>query len=806
MGQRMNIEGENLLYIFINGLSPDTKLHLSIDNPPQNLNDALNRAKTFQAVTRMVPKPINSLSTEILDERENDFPSTTFTEKSFSDNSRNRFNFIENQLHNLGEKVDRLNSRQDVQTSPTYFLTSYPFNPGIPSNSQLSPQINPTAVFPQANFVNNDTTNSDSDNNHHNNNNNNNYDNNVGSDNCHPYSNCVNPQTSLTPNCNVATSPAETLILPFDDKTMTAFAYINDKLCHTIFNTGSPISLISKKCFDYLKLNDDIEPPQHHRIFAVDDTPVKISGHVNVLLKFSKVDYPVTLLVVETSTFDIILGRDWMNTNISTINYNDHVVEIFPPSEKIEQSSKVPKDNISLTGSLERQMEIPNPPEYLAEALARAKTFEAVIKPVDSIKSLHKHIRDDTQHSSAIIINHDMEAINTNLEEKQLSQLNSQVPPVQKIDENIPLKVPLVSSNSMASVIPPFQPETFSDHQNFLPNTTNQDFDLNYQKQDGDFDNNKYFDYTPNCCKIGENKSQFTGNSNPNEKDIHGNLVVDSKRTLKGFLTEDFILLPHSEKTLFLKTEEIFEQNQFQLKGNRVLTSEKNVIVYDDAYVTITSQGIPCKISNFTSNKVTLGIHTHIAWLKPLIESASIPVCSTINNPLMCDYKLSKLAHRNKVLNDVGQWFQTTKMEAVLDNCINIPVIDTVPLNNLSSSKTQISTGNVPLEKKDTQTINVSTEDGDSNIHKIGLNSENSSKIQVPQGILEVPVNITCNFCVEDKTGNVPLLPKIYPVRRNSFFLNPFAHFVLLSFLTLSISQLGYSIPCLLYTSDAADE
>ena len=45
-------------------------------------------------------------------------------------------------------------------------------------------------------------------------------------------------------------------------------------------------------------------------------------------------------------------------------------------------------------------------------------------------------------------------------------------------------------------------------------------------------------------------------------------------------------------------------------------------------------------------------------------------------------------------------------------------------------------------------------------------------------------------MCIRDS-------PKIYPVRRNSFFLNPFAYFVLLSFLTLSISQLGSSIPVL---------
>ena len=66
-------------------------------------------------------------------------------------------------------------------------------------------------------------------------------------------------------------------------------------------------------------------------------------------------------------------------------------------------------------------------------------------------------------------------------------------------------------------------------------------------------------------------------------------------------------------------------------------------MVYDDTHVTILKQGIPCKVSNVTSKTVTLGINTHIAWVQPLIEPSSIPVCSTINDNSYGEISRSRL-------------------------------------------------------------------------------------------------------------------------------------------------------------------
>ena len=55
---------EQMLYIFINALNENTKIHLAMNNPPENLAEALARAKTYQAVTKTV-NPIKSLYPQI---------------------------------------------------------------------------------------------------------------------------------------------------------------------------------------------------------------------------------------------------------------------------------------------------------------------------------------------------------------------------------------------------------------------------------------------------------------------------------------------------------------------------------------------------------------------------------------------------------------------------------------------------------------------------------------------------------------------------------------------------------------------
>ena len=66
--RRMEVPAAQLLYIFIDGLPFETKQHLALDaNPPDNLAQALTRAKTYQAVTKN-GNPVRSLYKQIREE------------------------------------------------------------------------------------------------------------------------------------------------------------------------------------------------------------------------------------------------------------------------------------------------------------------------------------------------------------------------------------------------------------------------------------------------------------------------------------------------------------------------------------------------------------------------------------------------------------------------------------------------------------------------------------------------------------------------------------------------------------------
>ena len=132
---------------------------------------------------------------------------------------------------------------------------------------------------------------------------------------------------------------------------------------------------------------------------------------------------------------------------------------------------------------------------------------------------------------------------------------------------------------------------------------------------------------------------------------------------MKGFLNENVTIFPHSEQNCFLKTEAIVDQTNFQSKGLVAVTAEKNVIIHDNKNVIITSEGIPCKISNFTNEAVTLQQNTHVSWLKPLRKSTTIQVCSVLNKTPT--KKLSKMKHREKVLSEIQQWFKIAKVNVI---------------------------------------------------------------------------------------------------------------------------------------------
>ena len=421
-----------------------------MNNPPGDLAEALARAKTYQAITKP-SNPVKSLYQQIREENVQT-SAAIFDQNQQAINRKleKKMDEIVKQLGILSAQIPTLQRTEQnipchIPQMPTPFFPPFPL---VPFNEQLNPLPVTTNNIPDSQYQNQDDNNNRRDNNNCNNNNRNNYNNrnnnnNKGNNtnNRNNYNNRNNNNrgnnnrnngknnnhdNNITPHCNTIDEskrpqlPAREHIINYNPKTMSSNAHINGKVCKILFDTGSEVTLMTKRYFDSLNLGHLLRNPRCNSIKAVDSNTISVIGQITVPIHINDFETEVTFQIVPDIHVDIIFGRDMMNTHIKGIDYENSLI-----------------------------------------------TFR---------------------------------------------------------------------------------------------------------------------DISPNCCE----------------------LVIDDKIILKGFLQEDIEILPNTEKEGFLKTEAIFSQTRFQLKGLISLTAEKNIIVHDDNNVTTTSQGIPFKISNFTNDTVHL--------------------------------------------------------------------------------------------------------------------------------------------------------------------------------------------------------
>ena len=99
---RLGVPGDQLLCIFFDGLPEVTKHHIAFSaNIPQNLEAALDMAKTFQTVTNNPVPPVKALLTKI---KEDSHPLTASIQHHDSHNFKN----INNQIQQMSDKLDKL--------------------------------------------------------------------------------------------------------------------------------------------------------------------------------------------------------------------------------------------------------------------------------------------------------------------------------------------------------------------------------------------------------------------------------------------------------------------------------------------------------------------------------------------------------------------------------------------------------------------------------------------------------------------------------------------------------------------------
>ena len=61
---------------------------------------------------------------------------------------------------------------------------------------------------------------------------------------------------------------------------------------------------------------------------------------------------------METATFDIIIGRDWISKYFSTIYDDNQIIKLHFPSEKLQQCCTIVTDNVVFPGFLNETIKV----------------------------------------------------------------------------------------------------------------------------------------------------------------------------------------------------------------------------------------------------------------------------------------------------------------------------------------------------------------------------------------------------------------------------------------------------------------
>ena len=125
-------------------------------------------------------------------------------------------------------------------------------------------------------------------------------------------------------------------------------ASVNNQNAICQVDTGAPVSLISKDLLDKIENEGEQQPLSSagYELVGVQGVPIKLYGSTRVEVKFDRVEktYFVEVLVAESITTDIILGRDFLQQHECCIQFGErdklhfmrdgHLVELGHTSKK----------------------------------------------------------------------------------------------------------------------------------------------------------------------------------------------------------------------------------------------------------------------------------------------------------------------------------------------------------------------------------------------------------------------------------------------------------------------------------------
>ena len=429
MAARLEIPAQTLLFVFLDGLPEQTKLHIALSpNPPADMGQALTLAKTHQAITGTHKSPKDLLQ-KVKDEN------TALSAAIRNTDTQYQIN-LQAQIDKLADKLDKITNT--LADTPNPHNQKYPtFQERNPMMTAPQQQREPSHFFqkqqrndryPRYPFNPQGSDNLNDNNFQRNRNNNQNYNKfnfpprqnfsnrpsqtpyqprypsgprplmrqninppwNPQQNNQYRSQFPINQQSSWNNNQrNVPFTPRKLYDpqhthtsnavqlgeLPFkptnhthspvhyDPISMTLSGQINNTPCRTLIDTGSEITLISKKYFDTLSCPSEIRNPRCLNIKAVNGNTVKLLGEVDLPLTVENHTVFLTLQIIPDIDFDIVLGRDQMASTVASIDYQKSIITfVKTPKQtpiKLAECNFVHKEKTPLKGLLKQDTTIP---------------------------------------------------------------------------------------------------------------------------------------------------------------------------------------------------------------------------------------------------------------------------------------------------------------------------------------------------------------------------------------------------------------------------------------------------------------
>ena len=114
---------------------------------------------------------------------------------------------------------------------------------------------------------------------------------------------------------------------------------INNVQVLALVDTGASISIVTQeclqKCWSRTDISEFLVSPSIQKVSSVTGQPIPILGEASLDLALSGYTYSCNALVVETSSYPLILGRDFLFSHKARINLDDNSLHLTPIEEPI---------------------------------------------------------------------------------------------------------------------------------------------------------------------------------------------------------------------------------------------------------------------------------------------------------------------------------------------------------------------------------------------------------------------------------------------------------------------------------------